>query len=168
MKKEEFSKILASIAASYTRRELDRSFYDRLIASEIGQKLGKLSSGQKYALEFAAYAASAVTLQQSGDSGAVMKFLTEVAADAPSEIARRMINGKPKFTSDQLLSVVHELSDSDMHEIAVMSSDPAIADQQNRVSKSASTEPSRNSTLSELADRINASSARIRKRRKQR
>lgn len=168
MNNQDFPDLLASIAASYTRRELDRTVYDRVMASDLGRKLGNLSDGQKYALEFAAYAASAVALKQKDDSSAVMKFLTEVAADAPSEIARRMINGKPEFTRDQLLSVVTELSDADMQDLVAISSDAHSEKASGPRSDCDTTDGVQNSALSDLADRINASKDRIRERRKQR
>jgi len=160
MGKEDSALILARIASSYARRELDRSFYDRVMQSPIGHRLRNLSDGQKYALEFAAYALSAVTLHNRGDSGMAMVFLKEVVADAPSEIARRMINGSPNFSEKELQSVLTELSMEDVTTLARVS--------EANEEPSPKTKVKSQSYLAELADKIDQSADRVRLRRKQR
>lgn len=168
MDKEDYPSLLASIAASYARRELDRTVYDRVLASDVGKKLSGLSDGQKYALEFAAYAASAIAVQRSSESGLVAKFLSEVAADAPSEIARRMINGKSQFGTQDLSGVIENLSESDLDALAQVISSPNVGARPHYDESEAQPAEDEETALGRLADRISASRDRIRERRKSR
>jgi len=112
--------MLSSIAASYTRRELDRQVYDRVMGAQTGQALKNLTVQQKYALEFVAYAASAIAVTRLPSSGPIGQYLREVLTDIPSELARRMINGGQahKFSTTDISSVVDVLTDQDLDQFA--------------------------------------------------
>jgi hypothetical protein len=120
--REQLYRILSSVSASYTRRELDRRVYDQLMASSFGQSLKGLSSTNKYALEFVVYAVSAIASERIGQPGPLGQYLKEVLTDAPSEIARRMINGvpPPNFNDRDVARVVDALSPSDLERIAAV------------------------------------------------
>jgi|GEM_PF-5312365 len=112
--------ILASVAASYTRRELDRRVYDRIMASRPGRRLKSLTLEQKYAFEFLAYAASAIALTQTSNPGPIGQYLRDVLSDVPSELARRMINGGNvhKFGVEDLKDMVDDFTDQELELIA--------------------------------------------------
>lgn len=158
MPNNDTSRILAHIAASYARRELDRKFYDSVLASPVGRRLNELSDGQKYALEFAAYALSAVVLGLRREPNIAIQFLSDVVADAPTEIARRMINGTPEFTGEDLRTVVGELTVDDI--------EPLIQPQSSGGSTPPNSKDESPSFFAELADRIEKSAERLRERRK--
>ena len=123
VEQEQLRRIVASVSASYTRRELDRRVYDQLMASSFGQSLKNLNNTNKYALEFVTYLVSAVVAERVGQPGPLGEYLKQVLTDAPSEIARRMINGvaPQQFNDNDIAQIVNALSPADFENLAASS-----------------------------------------------
>jgi hypothetical protein len=121
MSRQELVSLLASMAAGYTRRELDRRFYDRLLDTNVGLSLKGLSIEKKYALEFAAYLATALATQRLPEATPLGQYLKEVLTDMPSEVARRVINGthRQSFTESDFSEVVAAMSEKDFELLAL-------------------------------------------------
>jgi len=164
MKKSELPNIFANIAASYARRELDRSVYDRLMASPLGARLAALDRKNQYALEFIAYSVTAVTLRQSADAGSVRTFVNSVVADAPAEIAKRVINGSPKIYPDQVKNLLADMSDDEVSTLIEGMRTIETYDEASFSNKAVS-EGDNPSKLSALAQKIERSRRQIRERR---
>lgn len=89
------AKAAATFAGGYAKRMME-SRYNRLMESELGKRLSRLSSPSKYAVEavlngIVAYLA---TKESSLANTPIKQFLWEVAKDAPSEISKQLLNGE--------------------------------------------------------------------------
>lgn len=164
MKKSELPTIFASIAASYARRELDRSVYDRLMATRLGERLVGLDKMSKYALEFIAYSVTAFATRPRTDADAIRTFINNVAADAPAEIAKRAINGAPKIYPNQIKSFLADMSD-DQLSMLIEDMRTIEVSPESSFSNQSTSEGDNPSALSALAENIEKSSRRIRERR---
>jgi len=80
----------------YAKRILE-GHYTRLMQTEAGRRLSSLSRPSKLAIEGAMYAVTAyLSTKEHALAGSPVKaFLWELAEDAPSELAKRMLNGDP-------------------------------------------------------------------------
>ena len=113
MNKPDFSAIATHIAASYTRRELDQTYYDQLMRLPLMQNLMMLSSKQKHALEFVAYVIAAFATHQQ-PSSKIRVFLNQILADASSGIMQRLLNNTPNVRPDDLRHIIEVLSDDEL------------------------------------------------------
>lgn len=158
--------VLSSIAASYTRRELDRRVYDRVMDSQAGHKLKNLTVQQKYALEFVTYAASAIAMTRLPSSGPLGQYLRDVLTDIPSEIARRMINGAHahKFSTTDITSVVGLLTNEDLDQFASAGELRAPNDESTPYGKSSRDDSSAAGSVGESVRNATLSIEAIRKR----
>ncbi len=122
--KYKYKILIADIAASYVRRELDGLYYDQFMSSSIGQKLVGLTTQQKYALEFISYAVSAFAIHSEPNPSAIRSFIYSIISDVPPEIAKRMMDarydlspvdvekGLNALSDDQLLIMVEHLTET--------------------------------------------------------
>jgi hypothetical protein len=85
---------LAVFGSSYTKRMLEGQ-YDKLISSAVGQRLYNLGRPTKLGIEAALnlLAAYISTNETALTDTAWKKFAYQVVMDAPSEIAKRLLNG---------------------------------------------------------------------------
>lgn len=85
------ARMLSHVLASYTTRELDRKWLDKVMQTGAGQRLRALSPGQKHALEFLSYTLSAWLVQNKPDPSAFRSFINDILTDIPTEIVKRMM-----------------------------------------------------------------------------
>lgn len=153
MDKDKIAVIAAQIAASYVRRELDRSFYDQLMLTPLGQRLIHLSDKQKYAFEFISYSIAALTLNQKSNPGAIRTFINSVLSDAPAEIASRMINSIPEWNPMNVASTLNDISDNELIMIANIQNTRTPQDFN---TENTSSQEKPQTYVGRLADQINA------------
>lgn len=85
------------VLSSYGRRLLEGT-YDKLVfETPVGQKLVRLSKGNKAAAEAALYILGALGTTALPENNPLQKLFKDLAQDAPSEIAGRFINGPESF-----------------------------------------------------------------------
>ena len=114
MDKYKYKILIADIAASYVRRELDGAYYDQFMSSSIGRKLIGLTTKQKYALEFISYAVSAFAIHSEPNPGAIRTFIYAIISDIPPEIARRMMDAGYDLSSVDIETRLNALSDDQL------------------------------------------------------
>jgi hypothetical protein len=87
-------KAAAIVAAGYAKRVMEGQ-YNEFFRSQLGQSLTALSRPSKLAIEAALNSFVAYVTAKAGtkENSPVKEFLLEMAKDAPSEIAKRMLNG---------------------------------------------------------------------------
>ncbi|HXV26572.1 MAG TPA: hypothetical protein VD862_00875 [Candidatus Paceibacterota bacterium] len=103
-------RIATSVASGYARRLLDPQ-YDRLGDAEIGQQLRALPRGEKRTLELILHTVGAVLDHTMSERGTARKFLKDVLADAPSELASRLMNGGNAYYG---VTALLELNDGEL------------------------------------------------------
>ncbi|NND82924.1 MAG: hypothetical protein HKN50_10895 [Gammaproteobacteria bacterium] len=149
------SKIISHVLASYTLRELDRKWLDKILDSEIGGQLRGLSDDKKYALEFTAYIASAYIVHSDPDPTAFRAFVNSLLADLPTEIAKRVMTSE-----EDVVSTVSGMSDDQINNMLDLVSNFASArGEPNEGSNSA-----KESLAESITNSINQKRARLKKR----
>jgi hypothetical protein len=83
---------LAVFASGYAKRMMEPQ-YNRLMESELGQKLLGLDKRYRYGIEAGLHALGAVIEQVLPEDKPAVMFFKQVLEDAPAEIARRLITG---------------------------------------------------------------------------
>jgi len=151
--------MIAGVAASYSRRELDRNFYDRLLNTSAGRTLMNMDENGKRQLEFIAYCTSAYATTHKPDTGAFRQFINGVAADAPPEIARRVLNGEHKTSKEQIRESLNELTDEQFEEFIC-----EVQAQRNENAPQAALSEEL-SPIAKMADRIEESARKMRDQR---
>ncbi len=104
--REQIADGLAIFSANYLKRWLDGNLYDRILQSDLGQKLKSLDTKAKYGIEFGLNLLSIFFDQALAEDTAVKRLVKEVGLDAAPEISVRLLN-HAKTTEEQEL--VHAL-----------------------------------------------------------
>jgi hypothetical protein len=91
-----FGQTTGFVAANYAKRIADKNggLYDRVMATEWGQKIVALPGGTKLLLELTAYLADTFTQYNLDQDSPIWIFIAQFMGDVPSELAKRMFNGK--------------------------------------------------------------------------
>lgn len=163
MDKSKLFLIAAHISASYARRELDRSLYDNVMKTQLGQYLIHLNDKQKYAFEFIAYSITALAIHQKPSPGVIRTFINCILADMPSEIIKRMMTNAPNLTLEDITSTLTDISDEQLTMLIGLQTEQSTKNNK----KEQFEEPNQSrSILGKLTDKINTSRQRLRDKRK--
>lgn len=163
MDKSKIMVIAAHIAASYVRRELDRSFYDQIMQTSFGQSLIYLSDKQKYAFEFIAYSITALAIHQKPNPGAIRTFINCILADAPSEIVKRMMDDTFDLSPEDITGTLNDISDDELMMLVELQTKQSA--QNNKASQHNEHDQSR-SIIGKLTDKVNESRQQLRNKRR--
>lgn len=88
--KDKAKRGLAVFASGYAKRMME-SQYDRLMETELGQKLRGLDKKYRYGIEAGLHALGAVIEQVLPENKPAVMFFKQILEDAPAEIAKRLI-----------------------------------------------------------------------------
>lgn len=88
---------IAMVVAGYSKRSLE-GVYNEASHTAIAQRLKSMPRVAIFSTELALYILGALLVERLGDDTPLMKLLTEVITDAPSEISKRLINGEAELT----------------------------------------------------------------------
>jgi hypothetical protein len=88
--KDKVKRGLAVFASGYAKRMME-SQYDRLMETELGQKLRGLDKKYRYGIEAGLHALGAVIEQVLPEDKPAIMFFKQILEDAPAEIAKRLI-----------------------------------------------------------------------------
>jgi hypothetical protein len=114
MDKTKYKILIADVAASYIRRELDGVFYDQFMSSTLGRKLVGLPTKQKHALEFISFAVSALVVNSNSNPSAIRTFINSIISDFPPEIAKRMMDAGYDLSPVDVETELNALSDEQL------------------------------------------------------
>lgn len=92
MDRREMADMTTVFFTGYVKRWME-SNYDRLLTTAPGLAVGALDKRARYALEAGLYGLLVLMDRKLPASSPVERLIKEVALDAPSEIAKRLING---------------------------------------------------------------------------
>ena len=87
---------IAMVLAGYSKRYLE-DVYNRAFHTTIGQRLKNMPRAAIFSTELALYLLNALLVERLRDDTPLMKLLSEIITDAPSEISKRLINGEAEL-----------------------------------------------------------------------
>lgn len=101
LKNAAMQKATITFASGYAKRMMEAQ-YTRMMDTNFGKRTSCLTTPSKYAVEAVlnVVVAYLATKENTIANTPIKQFLWEVAKDAPSEISKRLLNGKPSTPPD--------------------------------------------------------------------